>query len=93
MSITDAIGRFLRIRRWNANTGPPRASENDPHGSPMIERLTLGPETHIPRGQLEEAHRADQHTVAELLPAGFARYLRVFHPFLPADPTDPDEMP
>jgi hypothetical protein len=30
------------------------------------------------------------HTVAQLLPAGFPRYLRIFRPFLPADPMDPD---
>lgn len=57
-----------------------------------IERLTFGAEADFPLGQLEEAHAVDRHTVAELLPPGFARYLRVFHPFLPADPKDPDKM-
>jgi hypothetical protein len=60
--------------------------------SPRIERLSVDSEPDFPRALLAEGDAAHQHTVAELLPAGFARYLRVFHPFLPADPEDPDEM-
>lgn len=59
--------------------------------SPLIERLTLGRETDSLKAELAEASGADQHTVAELLPVGFTQYLRVFHPFLPADPRDPEE--
>lgn len=57
-----------------------------------IERVPLGPEREFPIGGLDEDLTDPVHTVAELLPDGFARYLRVFHPFLPADPSDPDRM-
>jgi hypothetical protein len=59
--------------------------------TPPVERLILGAKTDFPRAQLAQAVSPDEHTVAELLPAGFTRYLRVFHPFLPADPNDPDK--
>ena len=57
---------------------------------PPIERHALGPEPDFPRAQLAPADLPGQHTVAELVPSGYAHYLRVFHPFLPADPNDPD---
>jgi hypothetical protein len=47
-----------------------------------VERVPLGPEADFPIGHLKTTYWADQHTVAELLPAGFDRYLRIFHPFL-----------
>ena len=60
--------------------------------SPRIERLTVGSKPDFPRAQLAKATSADQHTVAELLPPGYPRYVRIFHPFLPADPNDADEV-
>lgn len=72
------------------------ASRNDPAAdfrmsNPLIERLTLGPENEFPRAQLAEARDVYQHTLAELLPAGFMRYVRLFHPFKSADPKGSDE--
>ncbi len=55
------------------------------------QRIELGPERDFPLGALDNGHTDPVHTVAELLPDGFARYLRVFHPFLPADPRDPEK--
>ena len=52
--------------------------------------IELGPEQEFPLGAIDEGLTDPIHTVAELLPDGFARYLRVFHPFLLADPLDPD---
>ena len=49
------------------------------------ERIPLGQESDFPVGQLTLTHGAE-HTVAELLPARFATYVRIFHPFLGADP-------
>jgi hypothetical protein len=55
-----------------------------------VEPIELGPEQEFPLGLLHEGQTDPVHTVAELLPDGYATYLRVFHPFLPADPRDPD---
>jgi hypothetical protein len=44
----------------------------------------------IPLGLVEDGRTDPVHTVAELLPDGYAMYLRIFHPFLPADPANPE---
>lgn len=59
---------------------------------PRVTRLELGPEEAFPLGAIEPGRSDPVHTVAELLPDGYARYLRVFHPFLPADPGDRDKV-
>lgn len=55
-----------------------------------IERIALGPELDFPLGAIDDGVSDPIHTVAELLPDGYAHYIRVFHPFLPADPRNPD---
>lgn len=60
---------------------------------PAVERVPVGPEVDFPLGGLiVAATERDGQTVAELVPPGFDRYLRIFHPFLPADPDDPEAM-
>lgn len=54
-----------------------------------VVRVQLGPERDLLRAVPRHASGEWEHIVADLLPTGFPRYLRVFHPFLPADPADP----
>lgn len=54
-----------------------------------LQPIELGPEQEFPLGLIEDGRTDPIHTVAELLPDGYAVYLRVFHPFVPADPGDP----
>lgn len=55
-----------------------------------IQQVPLGPEAEFPFGQLRKPS-AEGHTVAELLPAGYGRYVRIFHPFFMAGVTKPQE--
>lgn len=55
-----------------------------------FERIELGPELEFPLGAIDDGLTDPIHSVAELLPDGYAHYIRVFHPFLPADPRNPD---
>jgi len=58
--------------------------------SSPLQPIERGPEQEFPLGAIDEGRTDPIHTVAELLPDGYARYLRVFHPFLSADRLDPD---
>jgi hypothetical protein len=51
-----------------------------------LEVTQRGLDKEFPLSAIDESVRPqDGHTVAELLPDGYARYLRIFHPVLPAD--------
>jgi hypothetical protein len=59
----------------------------------LITRIEVGPEKAFPLGVLAAAGpHGEGSRVAESIPSIYDRYLRVFHPFLPADPDRPDEM-
>ena len=60
-----------------------------PMESRSVGPVQLGPEAEFPLGQLKTSS-PDGHTVAELLPPGFDRYVRIFHPFFAASVSKPE---
>ena len=59
---------------------------HDGHRRQPIERIELGPEQAWPLGAVVPYTAPDPVTVANFMPAGFDRYVRILHPFCGDDP-------